>query len=89
MTTQALGSIARFAAIVAAAIALALNVAASITLFEPQTTFGYRLVYTKGFEVAEVDSETSAARAGISPTSASGSCSRESSCPGRTRAPSG
>ncbi len=55
----------RFAALLAAAVALALNVAASIQLFEPQSAFGYDLIYTNGFEVATVDAATSAARAGI------------------------
>jgi hypothetical protein len=57
----------RFAALLAVAIALALNVSASIELFQPQTTFGYRLTYTNGFEVAAVDPDTSASRAGIVP----------------------
>ncbi len=56
----------RFAALLAASVALALNVAAAVALFTPQTTLGYRLIYTKGFEVAAVDPETPAARAGIS-----------------------
>ena len=56
---------ARFAAVLAAAIALTLNVAATIQLFVPQTTFGYQLVYTRGFEVVAVDPDTPAARAGI------------------------
>lgn len=60
-----MGFFERFAALLAAAVALALNVAASIQLFEPQTTFGYDLIYTNGFEVATVDPATSAARAGI------------------------
>ncbi len=55
----------RLAALVATAVALALNVAASIQLFVPQSTFGYHLIYTNGFEVAAVDPGTSAARAGI------------------------
>ncbi|HEX3671574.1 MAG TPA: hypothetical protein VHT92_07725 [Candidatus Cybelea sp.] len=55
----------RFVALLGAAIALALNVAAAIQLFAPQTTLGYRLIYTRGFEVAAVDPETPAARAGI------------------------
>lgn len=46
---------------------MALNISASIELFQPQTTFGYRLTYTNGFEVAAVDPETAAARAGIVP----------------------
>ena len=56
---------ARFAAVLAAAIALTLNVAATIQLFVPQTTFGYQLVYTRRFEVVAVDPDTAAARAGI------------------------
>jgi hypothetical protein len=52
-------------ALLAAAVALALNVAASVELFAPQTTFGYQLAYTNGFEVVGVDPGTSAARAGI------------------------
>ena len=55
----------RFAALLAAAIAIALNIAAAVQLFVPQTTFGYRLVYTTGFEVAGVDAGTPAAAAGI------------------------
>ncbi|HYL28049.1 MAG TPA: hypothetical protein VEW74_09460 [Candidatus Nitrosotalea sp.] len=55
----------RFAALLAAAVAVALNIAASVQLFVPQTTFGYRLVYTSGFEVAGVDAGTPAAAAGI------------------------
>lgn len=55
----------RFAAFLAAAVALALNISASIELFAPQTTFGYRLTYTNGFEVVAVDADTSASRAGI------------------------
>ena len=56
---------ARFAAVLAAAIALTLNIAATIQLFAPQTTFGYQLVYSKGFEVAEVNPGSPAARAGV------------------------
>jgi hypothetical protein len=55
----------RFAALLAAAVALVLNIAATVELFAPQSTFGYRLIYTSGFEVAAVDADTSAARAGI------------------------
>lgn len=55
----------RCAAVLAGTVALALNVAAAAELFAPQTTFGYRVIYTKGFEVAIVDPETPAARAGI------------------------
>ena len=55
----------RLTAFVAAAVAIALNVSASVELFTPPSTFGYRLVYTDGNRVAEVDPETSAARAGI------------------------
>lgn len=57
----------RVTALLAAAVALALNIAASIELFSPETTFGYRLTFTNGFEVAAVDPATSAARAGIVP----------------------
>ncbi len=56
----------RFAALLGAAVAVALNVAAAAALFAPQTTFGYRLTYTKGFEVAAVDPQTSAEHAGLS-----------------------
>jgi hypothetical protein len=55
----------RLTAMLAAAVALALNVAAAIELFEPPTTFGYQLIYTNGFEVAAVDPGTAAARAHI------------------------
>jgi hypothetical protein len=55
----------RFAALLAAAVALALNVAASVELFVPQSTFGYHLIYTNGFEVVAVDPGTAAARASI------------------------
>jgi hypothetical protein len=55
----------RFAALLAAAVALALNIAATSQLFEPKTTFGYRLSYTNGFEVVNVDEATPAAAAGI------------------------
>lgn len=57
----------RFAALLAALVALALNVSASIELFTPQSTFGYHLVYTSGNEVVKVDRKTGAARAGIAP----------------------
>src|SRR5579863_6625511 len=55
----------RLAALFAAAVAIALNVAASAQLFTPPSTFGYRLIYTDGNRVAEVDPGTSAARAEI------------------------
>jgi len=55
----------RFVAVLAGLVTVALNLAATIELFEPQTTFGYRLVYTNGFEVAAVDRATPADRAGI------------------------
>jgi hypothetical protein len=55
----------RLAALFAAAVAIALNVAASVQLFTPPSTFGYRLVYTDGNRVVEVDPGTSAARAAI------------------------
>lgn len=57
----------RALALLAAGIALALNVAASVELFEPQTTYGYHLVYTDGFQVKAVDAATPAARVGIVP----------------------
>ncbi len=57
----------RAAALFAAALAIALNVAASLALFVPQGTFGYRLIYANGFEVAAVDPDTSASSAGIVP----------------------
>lgn len=52
-------------ALLAAVLALALNVAAAIELFAPQATFGFQLVYTSGFEVTAVDPGTPASRAGI------------------------
>ncbi len=55
----------RLAALFAAAVAIALNVAASVQLFTPPSTFGYRLVYSDGNRVAAVDPGTSAARAAI------------------------
>lgn len=55
----------RALALLAAVVALALNVAAAIELFAPQATFGYQLVYTSGFEVTAVDAGTPALRAGI------------------------
>jgi hypothetical protein len=55
----------RLSALIAAAVAIALNVAASVQLFTPPSTFGYRLVYAQGNRVAAVDPQTSAARAGI------------------------
>lgn len=55
----------RLAALIAAAVALALNIAASIELFTPPSTFGYHLVYTEDNRVASVDPQTAAARAGI------------------------
>lgn len=57
----------RVAALLAAGIALALNVAAAAELFTPQATFGYQLIYTNGFEVTRVDAGTAAQRAGITP----------------------
>ncbi|MBV8345562.1 MAG: hypothetical protein JO190_11335 [Candidatus Eremiobacteraeota bacterium] len=57
----------RLAALFAAAVAIALNVAASIQLFTPPSTFGYRLVYTDGNRVAGVDPGTPAERAAIRP----------------------
>jgi hypothetical protein len=55
----------RLAALIAAAVAIALNVAASVQLFTPPSTLGYHLVYSDGNRVAAVDPETPAARAGI------------------------
>lgn len=52
-------------ALLAAVVALALNVAAAIELFAPQATFGFQLVYTSGFEVTAVDAGTPASRAGM------------------------
>lgn len=57
----------RFAALLAVVVALVLNVAAAVELFEPHSAFGYHLVYTSGFEVASVDPESPATQAGISP----------------------
>lgn len=57
----------RAAALLAVAVAIVLNVAASLALFGPQGTFGYRLIYARGFEVATVDPGTSAASAAILP----------------------
>lgn len=54
-----------FAALLAVAVALILNVAATVQLFSTQGTFGYELIYTDGFAVASVDAGTPAARAGI------------------------
>ena len=55
------------AALVAAAAAIALNVAASVALFAPATTFGYRLTYTEGYRVVRVYPASPASRAGIEP----------------------
>jgi hypothetical protein len=55
----------RVAALLATAIVVALNVAATATLFIPQSTFGYALTYTRGYRVVAVDPGTSAAQAGI------------------------
>ncbi len=57
----------RFGALLAAGVALAINIAATVELFAPQTTFGYRLTYTNGFEVAAVDPDSSASHLGIVP----------------------
>jgi hypothetical protein len=57
----------RVAALLVAAIVFALNVAATATLFLPQSTFGYALTYTHGHLVESVDPATSAAQAGIVP----------------------
>lgn len=56
-----------FAALLAAAVALILNVAATVELFGTPGSFGYQLIYTDGFAVAAVDADTPAARAGIVP----------------------
>jgi hypothetical protein len=55
----------RSVALIAAAVALALNIAASVELFTPPSTFGYRLIYTDGDRVASVDPDTASAHAGI------------------------
>ncbi len=55
----------RIAALLAVAVALVLNVAATVHLFAPPSTFGYHLIYTDGYRVTEVDPSTAAARAGI------------------------
>ncbi|MGC1380858.1 MAG: hypothetical protein WA814_07515 [Candidatus Baltobacteraceae bacterium] len=55
----------RLVALLAAAVAIALNVAATVHLFAPPSTFGYHLTYTDGYHVTKVDPKTSAARAGI------------------------
>ncbi len=52
-------------ALLAAALALVLNIAATVEVFGTQATFGYRLIYTDGNAVAAVDPGTSAARAGV------------------------
>lgn len=57
----------RFAALLAVVVALVLNIAAAVELFEPHSSFGYYLVYTSGFEVARVDRDSPAAKAGIAP----------------------
>lgn len=54
-----------FIALLAAAVALILNVAATVELFGTPGSFGYELIYTDGFAVAAVDADTPAARAGI------------------------
>lgn len=64
---RTLSSRETFIALFAAAVALILNVAATIELFGIQGSFGYRLIYTDGFAVAAVDAGTPAARAGITP----------------------
>jgi hypothetical protein len=63
--TQNVRSWERFVALIAAAVALLLNVAASVQLFTPPSAFGYHLIYTNGNAVAAVDRDTAAARAGI------------------------
>jgi len=62
---RTLSSWETFAALVAAAVALILNVAATVELFGTPGSFGYELIYTDGFAVAAVDANTPAARAGI------------------------
>lgn len=57
----------RYTALLAALVALAFNVSASVELFTPQGSFGYDLAYTSGNEVVKVDNDTDAARAGIAP----------------------
>jgi hypothetical protein len=57
----------RVAALLAAAMALALNVAATTQLFAAPATFGYHLIYTDGNRVKTVEPDTPAARAGILP----------------------
>jgi hypothetical protein len=52
-------------ALVAAALALVLNVSATVELFGAQASFGYRLIYTDGDAVAAVDAGTAAERAGV------------------------
>jgi hypothetical protein len=52
-------------ALVAAALALVLNVSATVELFGTQAAFGYRLIYTDGNAVAAVDAGTAAERAGV------------------------
>jgi hypothetical protein len=63
--TRSVRSSERVAVLIAAAIAVLLNVAASVQLFTPPSTFGYHLIYTNGNEVTAVDPQTAAARAGI------------------------
>lgn len=63
--TQNVRSWERFAVLIAAAIALLLNVAASVQLFTPPSAFGYHLIYTDGNQVAAIDPATAATRAGI------------------------
>lgn len=62
---RTLSSWETFVALLAAAVALVLNVAATVELFGTQASFGYRLIYTDGFAVAAVDAGTPASRAGM------------------------
>jgi hypothetical protein len=62
---RTLSSWETFVALLAAALALILNVAATVEILGTQGSFGYRLIYTDGNAVAAVDAGTSAARAGI------------------------
>jgi hypothetical protein len=63
--TQNVHSWERSVALIAAAIALLLNIAASVQLFTAPSAFGYHLIYTNGNAVAAVDPDTAAARAGV------------------------
>jgi hypothetical protein len=52
-------------ALLAAAVAVALNITATIQLFAPASTFGYQLTYGARRHVESVDPGTAAARAGM------------------------